>query len=181
MLRKGKELLQFIKTENKIPNQKVKDIQTQINQCVYEHNLGFLSPVSANTIYNEFVELGKELNEVEVTDKQKAHKNECLIQLRNNCRNLQHYAKQGLDANDIQTAEGIIKFRLYTYLKDKRDGLLSTQKIMEHLELNDDIYRNILTPLGLGNFEYKDLKNFTDISVELLAKLNERYNYEIQA
>ena len=181
MLKKGKELLQFIKTENKISSQKVKDIQTQINQVVYTHNLGYLSPTSANTIYNEFVELGKELNTVEVTDKQKAHKSECLLQLRTNCHNLKRYSSQPLAGEDIDTAKGIIKFRLYTYLKDKRDGLLSTQKIMEHLELNDDIYRNILTPLGLGNFEYKDLKNFTDISVELLAKLNERYNYEIQA
>ena len=181
MLRKGKDLIQFIKTENKISSQKVKDIQTQINQVVYTHNLGYLLPTTATTIYNEFVELGKEVNEIEVTDKQKSHKNEVLIQLRNNCRNLKRYSSQPLAGEDIDTAKGIIKFRLYTYLKDKRDGLLSTQKIMEHLELNDDIYRNILTPLGLGNFEYKDLKNFIEINKELLIKLYTQYNYEIQA
>ena len=179
MIKQGKEILQFIKTENKISSQKVKDIQTQINQCVYEHNLGYLSPVSASTLCNQFIELGKELNEVEVTEKQKSHKNECLIQLRTNCRNLQRYAKQPLEETDKLTVEKMMKFQIYTFLKDNRDGLLTTQRIMEHLMRSDDIYRNLVIPIGIEKFNQKDIKNFTDMNKQMINNLTELFVYEV--
>lgn len=178
MLRKGNSVFEFIKTNSKASNAKVKDMQTQLNQVIYNHNLGYLSPSTASYIYNQFVEIGKEISAIEVTPVQKQHKEEVLTILRKNCQNVREYSKNKLDKSDIPTAESIIKFRLYTFIKDRRDGLLTNSNIISHLEQNDDIYHNILEPLGLENFNQKDIKNFIDINIQLLTLLNQKYNYE---
>lgn len=178
MIKKGKDVFEFIRTDSKAANAKVKDMQTQLNQVIYTHNLGYLSPTTANTIYNQFVEIGKEINGVEVTAVQQKHKDEVLSVLRKNCQNVREYSKNKLDKSDIPTAESIIKFRLYTFIKDRRDGLLTDTNIIVHLQANDDIYHNILEPLGLENFNQKDIKNFTEINIQLLTLLNQKYCYE---
>lgn len=178
MLKKGNSVFEFIKTNAKAANPKVKDMQTQLNQVIYNHNLGYLSPSTATTIYNQFIEIGKEINSIDVTPVQKQHKEEVLTVLRKNCQNVRQYSKNKLDKSDIPTAESIIKFRLYTFIKDRRDGLLTDTNIIEHLQANDDIYHNILEPLGLENFNQKDIKNFTDINIQLLTLLNQKYCYE---
>lgn len=178
MLKKGNSVFSFIKTNSKAANAKIKDMQTQMNQLIYNHNLGYLSPSTASSIYNQFVEIGKEINSIDVTPVQKQHKDEVLSAIRTNCHNVREYLKNKLDDTDIPTAESIIKFRLYTFLKDRRDGLLTNSNIIGHLEQNDDIYHNILEPLGLENFNTKDIKNFTDINKNLLTLLNQKYNYE---
>ena len=88
MLKQGKSILSFIRTESKISSEKITEIQHQANDLVYKNNMCYITPYTADTLFNKFVSLGTELSKEKVTDKQRPKKEEILEALRNNCRNL---------------------------------------------------------------------------------------------
>ncbi len=179
MLKQTKEILSFIKTDAKISKQEVKDAQYAINAIIYKRNNGYLTPSTATTIYNQFVEYGKAISQTDVSQKQDQHKQEVLTQLRKNCQSLKNYSKESVDLSDVPTIKKIMKYRIYLFLEGKKNNLLTDNAILEHLHAVKEIHDQLILPLA-DQFSMQEVKNFLSISSECLTILNKRYNYNEQ-
>ena len=179
MLKKGQDVLSFIKTDSKISNKEVQDLEYQINDVVYNRNMSYLAPTTASTLYTEFVEYGKQIASIQVTDKQKQHKEQVLTALRTNCQNLKKYASNTLEAEDNMLVKKVMKYTIYKYLEAKRNDTLTDYVIVQYLQTVKEIKDTLVLPLidiNPQSFETKELKNFNDLTTELLTILNKRYN-----
>ena len=181
MLKQGKSILSFIRTESKISSEKITDIQHQANDLVYKNNMCYITPYTADTLFNQFVSLGTELSKERVTDKQRQKKEEVLESLRNNCKALKQYKSAKLTVDDIPICQKVMKYQLYKYLEAKRNNTLSDSVIFDFLHSNKDIMDNMIKPLQAikdDAFTEKELKNYCDMNREILNTLFQRYNYE---
>ena len=181
MLRKGQQVLSFIKTDSKISNKEIHDLEYQINDVVYRRNLSYLSPLTASTLYTEFVEYGKQISAISVTDKQKAHKEQVLSALRTNCQSLKKYSASKLEESDNMAVKKLMKYTIWKFLEAKRNNTLTDVAVLQYLRSIKEIRDTLITPLISINpdcFEANELKNFNDLTSQLLTILNKKYCYE---
>lgn len=180
-MKKGKDLMQFIKTTAKISSEKLSDFQHEANDLIYKNNLSFISPATASTLYDKFVSLGQELKDLQVTDKQNPKKQEILAGLRDNCRNLKIYKSAKLSVSDVPDCQAQMKYQLYKYLEAKRNNTITLSLAFEFLKANKDIYDNMVLPLlaiAPDSISTREVKNFTDINHELLTIIYNRYELQ---
>lgn len=176
-MKRGNELMEFIRCENKISNDQMNDIQQRINGVVYHYNKSFVAPATAATIYNKMVAYGQQLKDIKTTDKQNPKKQEMLSQLRTICQNVRTYSKSQLTTSDLPQIKGAMKYRIYRFLEAKRNSHLTDNEILEHLRTNTEIWLDMVQPLK-EHFSDKELKEFQDLNTQLLNIINNRYAYE---
>ena len=133
-MKNGEEIVfKFIKTKATATTDKLKAIQYEVNQIVYDNNKRYISPTMAERLKKQLVEYGKSLKELNVGDKYKAKKDEMLDQLRTLCKQLNEYVKTfQWEKADAEQVDRTMKYQLREYLKNK-----------ETLNVEDYLQRNL--------------------------------------
>lgn len=178
-MKRGEEIMSFIRCQNKIGNEQMTEVLHTINNIVFHYNKSFIAPATAATIYNSMVQCGQQLKDIKTTDKQNPKKQEMLTQLRTICQNVRTYSKTQLTDSDLPQIKAAMKYRIYKFLEAKRNSHLTDSEILEHLRTNNEIWLDMVQPLK-ANFTDKELKDFRDINSQLLTVLYNRYYEQAQ-
>lgn len=160
-----------IKAENKEGSDKLKDLHVRINDVLFKNSFKYIDPALAETLYTRLVELGKELNELQVPDRAKAKKNEILSKLRPICKALNTERKASLTSEDVPMMQKAINSFLHTYISAKNEDRLTDSLALELLVESKRLYDSYMKFV-------EDLKTdkLVQSNYELLGYFDKRYS-----
>ena len=109
--------ISVIKPQNHNSTKELDFILESLNDIIYFFYFLFISKSSKEYIYNKFIEIGQELNTMELTDKQNSRRNEILNTLRKYYKILKDYKPD----DDAETIRKMNNFFTSQFLREKRE------------------------------------------------------------
>lgn len=170
-MKNGEEIgFKFIKTKATATTDKLKTIQYEVNQIVYDNNKRYISPTMGERLKKQLVEYGKSLKELNVGEKYKAKKDEMLDQLRTLCKQLNEYIKTfQWEKMDAAQVERTMKYQLREYLKNKE-----TLNVEDYLQRNLEIWEEMYLPCPFSSAI--DVSKFVSMQEELQERYCRKYD-----
>ena len=171
-MKKGEELgIKPISTVSKEGTQKLKELHCAVNDVMYLYSRKYVSPKMAEKIFGKLVDLGKDVNDLEVPDKAKKKKEEILEAMRSAAKGLKSYIKAyqwaESDADEVQKT---LNFLLSTYLKSKEgDDFDAIRTMTINKEIWDDMYMECPYKNGIRMNSFKKMQD------ELLRSVADRF------
>lgn len=161
--------MEVIKTQAKEGNAKIQSLHYQINDILYKYSWRYIAPATANRLYSELGQLGKQLSEIDVTDRVKAKQEEILDNLRSILVALRSYAKTYTwIADDERQVTASLRCYLSRYLKD-RDNLDVVDCLKDNKQLWEEMYLQCPYRTNVKTEKYIAMQN------ELLDKIRQLY------
>lgn len=171
-MKRGEELgIKPISTVSKEGTSKLKVVHCAVNDVMYVYSRKYVSPKMAEKIFARLVDLGKEVNDLEVPDKAKKKKEEILDAMRSSVKKLKSYVKayQWVESDDDEV-QRTLNFLLSTYLKSKdREDFDAIRTMTINKEIWDDMYMECPYKEGIK------VKSFQKMQDELLRSVVERF------
>lgn len=150
----------------------IKKNHHQINRLIYEIQYQHVISSTSNRLYNELVEIGKEIASEAEKKPLNPKEAEILQKLRQICINLRHIIRNTKpDIDETETARKIQNYSFFAYKKALQSILSSEEDIKNQLEKMKSL-RADLEPILKSNFDEVGYKKMQD---ELLNSWMERY------
>ena len=162
--------MEVIKTQAREGNAKIQSLHYQINDILFKYSWRYIAPATAKRLYSELGQLGKQLSELDVTDRMKAKQEEILNDLRSILVALRSYAKTYTwIADDEKQVNASLSCNLSRYLKD-RDNLDVVDCLKDNKQLWEEMYLQCPYRTNVKTAKFKEMQQ------ELLDKLTQTYN-----
>lgn len=160
----------FIKTGDNNTTERIKKLQYQMNQVLYDNNKRYISPLAAERILKRLIELGVSLKELNVDSKYQRKKEAILSELRRICKSIIAYKKSFCwREDDLIQVNNTLKYQVKQYIDEK-----DTLDVLKYLKRNKEIWEEIYEPFPFK--EKIDTKHFVEMQAELQQKSIEQFN-----
>ena len=169
-MKRGVDLnIRVIKTTAKEGTTKIQSLHYKINDILYKYSKRYISPMTAKRLFYELGALGKELKELELTDRTKPKREELLTCLRSICSSLKEYYKtyewKESDENEVSAT---INFKVSEYLRNK-ESLDIVEMLTDNKQIWNEMYLQNPFRIHIKTNKFIDMQN------ELLERLNQLY------
>lgn len=169
-MKRGVDLnIRIIKTTAKEGTAKIQSLHYKINDILYKYSKRYIAPMTAKRLFYELGALGKELKELEVTDRTKPKKEELLTCLRSICSNLKEYSKnyewKESDENEVIAT---INFKVSEYIRNK-ESLDIVEMLKDNKQIWNEMYLQNPYRIHIKTNKFIDMQN------ELLERFYQLY------
>lgn len=177
----GRDLVSVIKCENREGCDSLKELHFKVNDILFVLNGKLLFKPTASKAYNELVELGKTVKDLEVPDKAKPKKEEILAQLRDRCQKLRNYIfNYKEEESDVPAMQKAVNFWMHQFIEAKeKNEIYNPIKLISLLGLQKELWDGGIIrwrdQVKVDNFK-KANKELTDIAVRLFTIKDESYD-----
>lgn len=169
-MKRGNDLnIKVIKTTAKEGTAKIQTLHYKINDILYKYSKRYISPMTAKRLYNELGILGKELRDLELSDRTKPKREEILTCLRSICLSLKEYFKnyewKESDENEVSAT---INFKVSEYIRNK-ESLDIVEMLKDNKQIWNEMYLQNPYRIHIKTNKFIDMQN------ELLDRFNQLY------